>query len=74
MDNFTLIQSEDKKKISKKDFRIVSKRKPNKSQLNNLIWDGLNMKGKRVSSGLYFIEASGKEKTLRHKIIFIKDE
>ena len=44
------------------------------SQLNNLIWDGLNMKGKRVSSGLYFIEASGKEKTLRHKIIFIKDE
>ena len=38
VDNFTLIQSEDKKKISKKDFRIVSKRKPNKSQLDNLIF------------------------------------
>ena len=44
------------------------------SQFNNLIWDGLNMNGKRVSSGLYFIEASGEEKTLRHKIIFLKDE
>ena len=44
------------------------------SQFNNLIWDGLNMNGKRVSSGLYFIEASGEEKTLRHKITFLKDE
>ena len=44
------------------------------SQFNNLIWDGLNMNGKRVSSGLYLIEASGEEKTLRHKIIFLKDE
>ena len=38
VDNFTLIQSEDKKKISMKDFRIVSKRKPNKSQLENLMF------------------------------------
>jgi len=38
IDNFTLLQSEDKKKFSKKDFRIVSKRKPNKSQLDNLIF------------------------------------
>jgi len=38
VDNFTLIQSEDKKKISKKDFKIVSKRKPNKSQLDNLMF------------------------------------
>ncbi len=38
VDNFTLIQSGDNKKISKKDFRIVSKRRPNKSQLNNLIF------------------------------------
>ena len=36
--NFTLIQSEDKKKISKKNFRIVSKKKPNKSQLDNLMF------------------------------------
>ena len=38
IDNFTLIQSEDKKIFSKKDFRVVSKRKPNKSQLDNLIF------------------------------------
>jgi len=38
VDNFTLVQSEDKKKISKKDFKIVSKRKPNKSQLDNLMF------------------------------------
>ena len=38
LDNFTLIQSEDKKKISKKDFRIVSKRQPSKSQLDNLMF------------------------------------
>ena len=38
LDNFTLIQSEDKKKISMKDFRIVSKKKPNKSQIDNLIF------------------------------------
>ncbi len=37
-DNFTLIQSEDKKVFSKKDFKIVSKRKPNRSQINNLIF------------------------------------
>ncbi len=38
VDNFTLIQSEDKKIFSKKDFRIVSKKKPNKSQFDNLIF------------------------------------
>ena len=38
LDNFTLIQSEDKKKISRKDFKIVSKKKPNKSQLDNLMF------------------------------------
>ncbi len=38
VDNFTLIQSEDKKVFSKKDFKIVSKRKPNRSQINNLIF------------------------------------
>ena len=36
--DFTLIQSEDKKIFSKKDFKIVSKKKPNKSQLDNLIF------------------------------------
>jgi len=38
VNNFTLIQSEDMKKFSKKDFKIVSKRKPNKSQLDNLMF------------------------------------
>ena len=38
VDNFTLIQSEDRKIFSKKDFRIVSKKKPNKSQLDNLMF------------------------------------
>ncbi len=38
VDNFTLIQSEDKKIFSKNDFRIVSKRKPNRSQIDNLIF------------------------------------
>jgi phosphoribosylaminoimidazolecarboxamide formyltransferase/IMP cyclohydrolase len=33
-----LVQSEDLKKFGIKDFRIVSKRKPNKSQLKNLIF------------------------------------
>ena len=38
VNNFTLIQSEDMKKFSKKDFKIVSKRKPKKSQLDNLMF------------------------------------
>ena len=33
-----LIQSEDKKIFSKKDFKIVSKKKPTKTQFNNLIF------------------------------------
>ena len=37
-DNFTLIQSEDKKKFGIGDFKIVSKKKPSRSQLNNLIF------------------------------------
>ena len=36
--NSILIQSEDKKKFSRKDFKVVSKRKPSKSQLDNLIF------------------------------------
>ena len=35
---FILTQSEDLKKFNIKDFKIVSKRKPNKSQLKNLIF------------------------------------
>ena len=38
LNNFTLIQSEDKKIFSKKDFRIVSKKKPSRSQFDNLIF------------------------------------
>ena len=33
-----LVQSEDTKKFSKKDFKIVSKKKPTKSQIDNLIF------------------------------------
>ena len=33
-----LVQSEDKKLFSKKDFKVVSKRKPSKSQFENLIF------------------------------------
>ena len=38
VDNFTLIQSEDRKNFSKKDFKIVSKKKPNRSQIDNLMF------------------------------------
>ncbi len=38
VNNFTLIQSEDRKIFSKKDFKIVSKKKPNRLQLDNLIF------------------------------------
>ena len=38
VDNFTLIQSEDRESFSNKDFKVVSKRKPTKSQLDNLIF------------------------------------
>ncbi len=36
--NSILIQSEDKKIFLKKDFKVVSKKKPNKTQLDNLIF------------------------------------
>ena len=38
VNNSILIQSEDKKIFSKKDFKIVSKKKPTKSQFDNLIF------------------------------------
>jgi len=38
IDNFTLIQSEDKENFSKKNFKVVSRRKPTKSQLDNLMF------------------------------------
>tara|TARA_B100000900_G_scaffold411690_1_gene431891 strand:- start:2164 stop:3699 length:1536 start_codon:yes stop_codon:yes gene_type:complete len=40
--NKILVQSEDKIKFSKKDFKIVSKKRPNKSQFENLIF-GFNV-------------------------------
>ena len=36
--NIILVQSEDRKVFSKKDFKIVSKKKPSKSQFENLIF------------------------------------
>ena len=38
LDSFSLVQSEDNKSFSKKNFKVVSKRKPSNSQLNNLIF------------------------------------
>mgnify|MGYP001968151669 FL=1 len=38
MDHSMLIQSEDKKKFSKENFNIVSKKKPSKSEYDNLIF------------------------------------
>ena len=38
LNNSILIQSEDNKIFSKNDFKIVSKKKPNKSQFDNLIF------------------------------------
>ncbi len=38
VNNSILVQSEDKKEILKKDFKVVSKKKPSKSQLENLIF------------------------------------
>ena len=37
-DNFSLIQTEDNKLCSRKDFKVVSKIKPNKSQFENLLF------------------------------------
>ena len=38
INNSMFIQSEDKKIFIKKDFRVVSKKKPSKSQFDNLIF------------------------------------
>ena len=38
MNNSILVQTEDKKKFTKKDFIVVSKKKPNKLQFDNLIF------------------------------------
>ncbi len=38
IDNYMLIQSDDRKIFTKKDFKVVSKNKPNKSQFEDLIF------------------------------------
>ena len=38
LNNSILVQSEDNREFKRKDFKVVSKRKPNKSQLDNLIF------------------------------------
>ena len=38
INNSLLVQSEDKKTFTRRDFKIVSKKKPNKSQFDNLIF------------------------------------
>jgi len=42
MNNVILYQSQDQKNFTKKDFKIVSKKKPTKSQLENLLF-GFNV-------------------------------
>ena len=38
LNNSILVQSEDNREFKRKDFKVVSKRKPSKSQLDNLIF------------------------------------
>ena len=38
----------------------------------DIIWDGINNQGKRISNGVYFITAKGKIMQKTHKIIFLK--
>ncbi len=38
INNSMLVQTDDKKEFNKKDFKIVSKKKPNKNQFDNLIF------------------------------------
>ena len=44
------------------------------SEINDFVWNGINGRGKKVSSGLYFIEIAGEKKTFKHKIIFLKND
>ena len=43
-------------------------------ELNNFVWNGINNKGEKVSSGLYIIEAVGENKFITNKFIFLKDQ
>ena len=42
------------------------------SEINRLFWNGINKNGGKVSSGVYFIEISGEEKTFKNKIVYLK--
>lgn len=44
------------------------------SEINDFVWNGINGRGKKVSSGIYFIEIAGEKKTFKHKIIFLKND
>ena len=44
------------------------------SEINRLFWNGINKKGRKVSSGVYFIEISGEKKTFKNKIVYLKEE
>ena len=44
------------------------------SEINRLFWNGINKNGGKVSSGVYFIEISGEEKTFKNKIVYLKEE
>ena len=65
-----LFQEYDKKKFIKKDFKIVSKRKPNKNQLNDLIF-AFFMTIYRVCQKLYGV---GKPKKVCFSLIMSLDE
>ena len=44
------------------------------SEINRLFWNGINKKGRKVSSGVYFIEISGEKKTFKNKIVYLREE
>jgi len=39
---------------------------------HRFVWDGINVSGRRVSSGVYFIQISAENTTLNRKVLFIK--
>ena len=74
------IETVSKQKIATSIYNVLGQKvwAPKKgyldSEINDFVWNGVNNEGKKVSSGLYFIEAVGEKKKFIHKIVFFKDE
>ncbi len=43
------------------------------NQSDQIIWDGVDVSGKRVSPGVYFVAITSTDKTLLRKIVFLTD-